>query len=316
VPLLGLALLATMALAIVAIIPQPSALSTRVDGVIPRMAIRLGPSAPDIVDLAVGDSALYTLDVAEGAVRAFSLDQLEQQPTPETLLARAGTALDSLGGQLALPIAIEYLRGPPNEPGSLAIVDQSRAVIQVGNDRTLSAHAMSTSADWQQLGALGSGEKGELLFLDSGAQQVLAYPALDRTVVDAPRLLFDASSAPRLPFDRVAQILSAGQSLVVRLDDGSVQRLGTGGAEQTIAIQSGDTRPLVTTAMAPDRRGGLYLADPRNARIVQSDLQGTVLRELRAPELAAVRAMDVDLDGSRLYALIDSGVVVVDIPAE
>jgi hypothetical protein len=130
-------------------------------------------------------------------------------------------------------------------------------------------------------------------------------------------LLLDATSAPRLPFDRVAQILSAGESLVVRLDDGSVHRLGAGGAEQSLAVASGDgARPLLTSAIAPDRRGGLFLADAGNARIVQTDLQGTVLRELRAPELAAVRAMDVSLDGSRLYALIDSGVVVVDIPAE
>jgi hypothetical protein len=317
VPLLGLVLLALMALAIVAIIPQSGAPTVHVEAVSPQMAIRLGPSATDVADLAVGDTALYTLDVAEGAVRAFSLDQLEQRATPETLLARAGTALDSIGGQVTLPVAIEYLPGPANAPGSLAIVDQSRALIQVGKDRTLSAHAMATSADWQQLGALGSGAMGELLFLDSGAQQILAYPALDHTVVDAPRLLLDATSAPRLPFDRVAQILSAGESLVVRLDDGSVHRLGAGGAEQSLAVASGDgARPLLTSAIAPDRRGGLFLADAGNARIVQTDLQGTVLRELRAPELAAVRAMDVSLDGSRLYALIDSGVVVVDIPAE
>jgi hypothetical protein len=119
-----------------------------------------------------------------------------------------------------------------------------------------------------------------------------------------------------LPFEKVAQILSAGESLVVRLDDGSVHRLGAGGVEQPLAIQPSDARPLLATAMAPDRHGGLFLADPTNTRIVETDLQGTVLRELRAPELAGVRAMDVSLDGSRLYALIDSGIVVVDIPAE
>jgi hypothetical protein len=71
-----------------------------------------------------------------------------------------------------------------------------------------------------------------------------------------------------------------------------------------------------TSAVAPDRAGGLYLADPPNARIVQTNLDGAILRELRAPELGSVRAMDVSLDGSRLYALIDSGILVVDIPAE
>ena len=154
------------------------------------------PSAANVVDLAVGDAALYTLDVAEGAVRAFTLDALEQRPTPETLLARAGTSIDALGSQLTLPIAIEYLPGPPREPGSLAIVDQSRAVVQVARDRSLSAQALPTSARWQELGALGSGAAGELLFLDSGSREVLDYPALDQRVVDTPRLILDARERP------------------------------------------------------------------------------------------------------------------------
>jgi len=276
------------------------------------MAIRLGPSATNVVDLAVGDAALYTLDVVEGAVRAFSLDGLEQQPTPETLLARTGTSIDnSVDRQLALPVAIEYLPGP----ATLAIVDQSRAVIQVNHDRSMSAHALPTSAEWQELGALGSGAAGELLFLDSGARQILAYPAQDRSVVDSPHLLLDAKSAPRLPFERVAQIVSAGASLVVRLDDGSVRRLGADGADQALLPRSSDAPPLPSSAMASDRAGGLYLADPSRARIVQTNLDGTVLRELRAPELAGVRAMDVSLDGRRLYALIDSGILVIDVPS-
>jgi hypothetical protein len=310
-PMLGLLLLGTLALATLPLVPQPGAAATPVDGVAPRMAIRLGPSATNVVDLAVGDAALYTLDVVEGAVRAFSLDGLEQQPTPETLLARAGTAVENgVDHQLSLPVAIEYLPGP----GTLAIVDQSRAVIQVGHDRRMSAHALPTSADWQELGALGSGAAGELLFLDSGARQILAYPAEDHAVVDSPRLLLDASTAPRLPFERVAQMVSAGASLVVRLDDGSVRRLGADGAEQTLLPPSTDAPPLSSSAMASDRAGGLYLADPSRSRIVQTNLDGTVLRELRAPELSGVRAMDVSLDGRRLYALIDSGILVVDLP--
>ncbi len=318
VPLLGLVLLGMMAMATLAIIPQPTASATHVDGVTPQMAVRLGPSAVNVADVAVGDAALYTLDVAEGAVRAFSLDGLEQQPTPETLLARAGMSIGGVGRQLALPVAIEYLPGRPDEPGSLAIVDQSRAIVQVGPDRTLSAHALPTSAGWQELGALGSSAAGELLFLDSGAHQILAYPAQNHVVVDTPRLLLDATSAPKLPWERVAQVISAGESLVVRLDDGSVRRLDAGGADEVLAPHASDATPLMssTSAMAPDRAGGLYLADPANDRIVQTNLDGTVLRELRAPELAGVRALDVSLDGSRLYALVDSGILVVDIPAE
>jgi hypothetical protein len=46
---------------------------------------------------------------------------------------------------------------------------------------------------------------------------------------------------------------------------------------------------------------------------VESGLDGNILRELRASELAGVRAIDASLDGRRLFALVDSGILVVDI---
>ncbi|MBV9577654.1 MAG: hypothetical protein JO057_03585 [Chloroflexi bacterium] len=315
VPLLGLVLLAMIALATLAIMPQPGALANHVEGVSPQMAVRLGPSAANVVDVAAGDSAVYTLDVAQGAVRSFSLDQLDQQATPDTLLAKEGTSLDGMGRQLALPVAIEYVPGPKNQSGTLAIVDQARTVVQVGADRALSAHELPTSAGWQQLGALGSGT-GELVFLDSDAGRILTYPAPNNGVVDAPRVVVDAVSAPYLPWQRVAQIVTTGESLILRFDDGSVHRLAADGIDQPLTVQSTDGRPVETSALATDRAGGLYLADPDNARIVQTDLRGNLQREMRAAEFASVRAMDVSLDGQRLYALIDSGILVVDIPAE
>ena len=72
---------------------------------------------------------------------------------------------------------------------------------------------------------------------------------------------------------------------------------------------------MAVSAIASDRSGGLYLADPSDARVVQVSLDGEVLRQLRAPALAGVRAIDVSLDGHRLYALVASGVLVADIPA-
>ena len=113
VPVLGLVLLAMMALATFAILPPPGTPPTRIRGVSPRTAIRLGPEAASVVDLAVGDDALYTLDVAEGAVRAFSLDALRAATDTRNVAGACGTSIDALGGQLALPVAIEYLTGPP-----------------------------------------------------------------------------------------------------------------------------------------------------------------------------------------------------------
>src|SRR5207244_2400154 len=75
----------------------------------PAMAVRLGPSGRNVVDLAVGDDTVYTLDVVEASVRAFPLDGRDQQPTPETLIARAGTPLGVGGRRLTVPVAIRYL---------------------------------------------------------------------------------------------------------------------------------------------------------------------------------------------------------------
>jgi hypothetical protein len=66
--------------------------------------------------------------------------------------------------------------------------------------------------------------------------------------------------------------------------------------------------------MTPDRSGGLYLADPVNARVVHTTADGTVLRELHDPALAGVRQIQSSPDGHRLFGLVASGVLVFDTP--
>src|SRR5207248_5477381 len=114
-------LLALVALAALTVVPRAAPLTDRVDYIRPVMAVRLGSSAGNVVELAVGDSAIYTLDVVEGAVRAFALGAFEQQPTPETLIAQTGMPLEATGRRLAAPVAIEYLHSPDETPGNLAI---------------------------------------------------------------------------------------------------------------------------------------------------------------------------------------------------
>jgi hypothetical protein len=312
---LGLILLGLVALAALLLTHKPAAAADRVDFIRPEMAVRLGPSAASVVDLAVGDSALYTLDVTESAVRAFELNRLEQQATPETLLAQSGTPLDSAGRRLAAPVAIEYVPGPDSQPGSLTIVDQLRTVAQVGPDRSLSARSVPTAINWQELGALGFNVAGRLMFLDSGARQLLEYPALTDPVLDPPVLVLNADNAPRLSFNRVAQVIGTGESVVLRLDDGTVHCLDAGGADRVLTLPPGDGRVPLVSAIASDATGALYVADTNNARIVQMTVDGAELRQLRAPALAGVRAMGLSLDGVRLYALVGSGILVFDIPA-
>jgi hypothetical protein len=295
------------------VVPAPES-TYRVDAITPRMAVRLGPSAANVVDLAVGNDALYTLDVAEASVRVFALDGLGQQPTTSTLLATAGMPVDALGHHLGTPVAIEYL----DQPGALAIIDQDRSVVEVGADRSLTLRTVPTSTGWQQLGALGSDPAGHLLFLDSGARQILEYPALSDQTLDPPRLLVDGSLAPRVPLERIAELVGVevgvgvgvgeSDSLVARFDDGSVQRLDTSAVAQPVGIASS------ITSIATDRGSGLYLADPANQRILHTALDGTILQELRDPALGDVRDIETSLDGRRLFGIVASGVLVFDIP--
>jgi hypothetical protein len=282
----------------------------------PAMAVRLGPSGSNVVDLAVGDDTLYTLDVVEATVRAFPLDALDQQPTPNTLLVRAGASVGSGARPLATPVAIRYLSGARPELGVLAIVDQARAVVQVGHDRALSPRPVANSASWRELGALGADTAGRLYVLDSGSRRLLEYPSLGQRTVDPPRLLLDGASAPGLAFERAAEIVGQQDDVYLRMDDGTLRHFDAQGQEREFVVRPPDGGPPSVNAVAPDREGGLYLADSANARILHTTADGAVLRQLRDPALAGVRQIRSSLDGRRLYGLVTSGVLVFDLPRE
>jgi hypothetical protein len=282
----------------------------------PAMAVRLGPSGSNVVDLAVGDDALYTLDVVEASVRAFPLDGRDQQPTPETLLARAGTPLGVGGRRLSIPVAIHYVHGAAPEPGSLAIVDQARSVVQVGPGRTITPRQVPTSASWLELGALGGDGDGHLLVLDSGSRQLLEYPSLSQRVVDPPRLLLKGTSAQDLTFEHAAEIVAQQDQVFMRMDDGTLRRFDMQGNEAPITVQPADGRLAVVRGIAPDQRGGLYLADPLSARVLHTTADGTIVGQFRDPALAGLRQIQSDLDGHRLYGLVAAGVLVFDLPQD
>jgi hypothetical protein len=135
-----------------------------------------------------------------------------------------------------------------------------------------------------------------------------------QALVDPPRLVLTGDSAPWLGFERIAQVFGTPDSVIVRLDDGSVHRVASDGTEQSLALPPIGGHSTPVSAVALDRGGGVYLADPLDARVVQTTLNGATLRQLRSPALAGVRAIDVSRDGHRLYALVASGVLVADIP--
>ncbi len=286
----------------------------RVYRVWPEMAVRLGPSGANVVDLSIGEDTLYTLDVVEGTVREFALDARDQQPTPDTLLVRAGAPIGSGARPLAIPVAIQYLSGAQPDQGVLAIIDQARTVVQVGRDRTLSQRPVASSASWRELGALGSDNEGNLYVLDSGSRRLLEYTSLGQRPVDAPRLLLDDTLAPDLAFDRAAEIVRQQDDVYLRMDDGTLRHFDAQGRQKQFAVRPPDGAPSSVSAVAPDRSGGLYLVDTANARILQTTADGTVLRQLRDPALAGVRQIRSSLDGRRLYGLVTSGILVFDVP--
>jgi hypothetical protein len=299
------------------LVTQATAMLDRVDRVVPvapAMTARLGPSGVNVVDLAVGDDAVYTLDVVEGSVRAFRPDARDQTPTPDTLVARAGTPIGPGDRQLAMPVAIEFLGGASPTGGVLTVVDQARTVVQVARDRTLSLRPLQGSAFWRELGALGSDAAGDLYVLDSGARRLMEYTVGKPRTPDAPVVLLDAASQPGLALDRVSKILGGPDALILRLDDGSLHRFDPDGTHDLIEVWPPDGRQTPIAAVTSDRAGGLYLADPAHARILHTRADGSLVRQFRDPALAGVREVQSSPDGQRLYGLVASGVLVFDIP--
>ncbi len=322
-PIVALALLGVAAVAAFnpastepqpAMVPLPTLDQTRVYAVNPAMAVSLGPAGSNVVDLAIGDEAIYTLDVVEASVRAFGLDGHDQQATPDTLLVHSGTPLGVSGRQLSAPVAIHFLPGAGADLGGLAIVDQTRAVVQVGRGRTITPRQVPTSASWRELGALGGTGDGHLYVLDSGAHRLLEYPSLNQRVVDPPRLLLEGTSASALSFEHAAEVLGEHNVVYVRMDDGTLRRFNAQGIETPVAIQSPDGRRPVVSGIAPDRQGGLFLADPLNGRVLHITVDGTLMSQFRDPALAGLRQIQSSLDGQRIYGLVAAGVLVFDLP--
>jgi hypothetical protein len=286
----------------------------RITPVTPSMAVRLGPSGRNVVDLAIGDDALYTLDVVESTVRTFGLDALDQQPTPDTLLVRAGAPMGPGSRRLATPVAIQYVGGARPDQGFLTIVDQSRTVVQVGHDRALTPRPLQTSASWRELGALGASNDGHFYVLDTGARRLLEYPLQSQRVVDPPRIVLDDAQAPGLAFERAVEIVGLQDAVYVRTDDGTMRRFDSQGNELPTQVRPPDGLPAVLSGIAPDRSGGLFLADPGHSRILHTTADGSLLRQLRDPALAGVRQIKTSVDGRRIYGLVTSGVLVFDVP--
>jgi hypothetical protein len=273
-----------------------------------RVAVHLGPTGLNVVDLAVSQDRLFTLDVGEDAVRRFDAFTGEQWPTPETLVLRKGAAIGN-NRVLDTPVAIQFVGGARPEAGALTVVDRSRMVAQLSSDGALSQRPLASSAAWQRIGALGADAEGNLYVLDSGARKLHEYRAAAQRLVDPPSPLFDA----RPDLDRVAEVVPLGD-IYVRLDDGSVRRLARDGQQVDFDLWTPDGRLGRVAAIAADQAGGLFVADTARGRVIQVTADGHFVRQLRDPALAGVRQLQTSPDGRRLYGLVAAGILAFDIP--
>jgi hypothetical protein len=133
--------------------------------------------------------------------------------------------------------------------------------------------------------------------------------------MDPAQLVLDATTAPGLAFERIAELVGADDAVFARLDDGSVHRLGLNADDELVVVRPSDGRPVVARSIASDRAGGVYLADPTNARILHLARDGSLIRQLLDPSLGGVRRIQSSLDGQRLFGLVAAGVLVFDTPA-
>jgi hypothetical protein len=173
---------------------------------------------------------------------------------------------------------------------------------------------VASSASWRELGALGADTEGRLYVLDSGSRRLLEYPSLGQHTVDPPRLLLDGTSAPDLAFEQAAEIVGQQDDVYLRMDDGTLRHFDAQGQEREFVVRAPDGGQPSVSAVAPDRAGGLYLADSAHARILHTTADGAVLDQLLDPALAGLRQIRSSLDGRRLYGLVTSGVLVLDLP--
>jgi hypothetical protein len=114
----------------------------------------------------------------------------------------------------------------------------------------------------------------------------------------------------------VVQVVGLHDRTLARMEDGTLCTFNATGSELAFEVRPPDGRSASIISMAPDRAGGLYLADSANARVLHTTADGSLLRQLRDPALAGVRQIQSSLDGRRLYGLVASGVLVFDLPSD
>jgi hypothetical protein len=178
----------------------------------------------------------------------------------------------------------------------------------IGADGSIQRRRLPMDSQWKRIVALST-FRDTLYVLDSGAARLLAYPS-GASAYEA----LNARTAPNLPFGNVAEMLALEQ-LYIRRDDGRVLRFDYQGREQSFQVQVPDSPLGAVAGLASDRRGGLYLADPANRRIVHVTGAGDLVRVLHPPSAAVCSGqIQTSGDGSTLFCFDGAGLAAAPLP--
>jgi hypothetical protein len=104
----------------------------------------------------------------------------------------------------------------------------------------------------------------------------------------------------------------------VRFQDGSIQRFATNGSALPFSLRVDDGDPVQATAIAPDRAGGLYVAEPAKRRVLHVSADGRLLQQIRFDRQALdeVRSLETSMDGAHVYALSGTALWELDVPGQ
>lgn len=276
------------------------------------LVVRLGSASANLADIAVSPTSLFTLDVADGTIRRYELDAVDQAPTADTLLLRQGTPVN--GPLLDTPVAMTYVRDPGGPDGRLVVIDRARNVVEVRDDGTLARRPMP-GMSWKRLSAISAGTDGALYILDGDDGMLLAYPFGGANNGLLPRPVLTRTDAQTLPFEHVVGLL-AEQDFYVNRDDGRLQRFNRQGQALPFDVRAPDGFLGPISGVASDANGALYLADPSQQRLVQATADGRFVRQFRgASSLGSLRSLQLSPDGSRLFGVSADGVVALSLPS-
>ncbi len=248
-------------------------------------------------------NTLYLLDRGRDRLFAYALSGGRGEVT---LVAEEGQEADGerIGG---LEDAFHVPPGGARAAGAIVVVDGDRKLFEVAADRPPRLLAVRGADGWRDFqGALGY--NGNLYVLDPESDQIWRYFPTESGYDSEPRgMLGETTIAGARSFAIDGRFFVAGAPGWLTLFD------ATG---ETALPLEGIEPPLIepSAIYATAEAKNLYLADPRNGRIVVLDKTGQFLRQYLGAAIAAPVEVVADEENFRLFILSENRVFQSGLP--